>query len=145
VGTLPDAHATEGHTNMVAEASTRRTDEKLVSILSETANWIVNGVQGVVLCEVATLRLAIEKAARFDARGRDVVALIRGRPAQIVVLSGQVRKSTNLQVEAKTSPRRRVAAFTSETAGDFDGPLPALIPNGVVYREATVENAVFRK
>jgi hypothetical protein len=121
---------------MVAETSTRRSDEKLESILYETANWTVNGVQGVVLCEVASLRLAIEKAAQFAARGREVVALIRGRPAEIVVLSGQVWKLTNLEVESQTPPWPRVAAFTSETANDFDGPLPALMPSGAVYREA---------
>jgi hypothetical protein len=128
---LPHAYATEGHTNMVAEASTRRTDEQLKSILYETENSTVNGVQGGLLCEVATFRLAIEKAARFG-----VVALIRGRPAQIVLLSGQINKLTNLEVESKISLWLSVAAFASETADDFDGPLPALIPNGAVHREA---------
>jgi hypothetical protein len=136
MGFLPDAYATEGHMNMVAEAFTRRRDEQLESIHYETANWTVNGVQGVVLCEVASLRFAIEKAAQFAARGREVVELIRGRPAKIMVLSGQVWKLTNLKVKSQTSPWPHVAAFTSETADDFDDPLPALMPNSAVYREA---------
>jgi hypothetical protein len=122
---------------MFAEASTRRSDEQLESILYERANWTVNGVLGVVPCEVPSLRLAIENSAQFAARGRGVVALIRGRSAEIAVLSGQVRKLTNLEVESQISPWPRVAVFTSQTADDFDGPLPALMPNGVVYREAT--------
>jgi hypothetical protein len=130
---------------MVAETSTRRTDEQLESIFYATPNWTVNGIQGVVLCEVASLRLAIENVAQFAARGREVVALIRGRPVEIVVLSDQVRTLTTRGIEAQISPWLRIAVFTSETADDLDGPLPALMPNGVVYREATVENAMFRK
>jgi hypothetical protein len=130
---------------MVAEPSTRRTDEQLESILSETANWIINGVQSVVLREVAILRLAIEKAARFDARGREIVAFMRGRPAEIVLLSGQIPKLTNLEVESQISPWPRVAASASEIADDFDGPSPALRPNGAVYREAMAWNAMFRR
>jgi len=122
-----------------------RSGEQLESIRYETANQTVNDVQGMVLCEVAALQLTIEKAGQFTVRGREVVALIRGRPAEIVVLSGQVRKLTNLEVESQISPWPRVATCTGETADNFDGPLPALIPNGAVYREATVQNAVFQK
>src|SRR5580698_4278647 len=77
---LPDALATERHTKMVAETSTCSSDGQLESILDETANWTVNGTHGVVLCEVASLRLAIAKAAQFAATGREVVALMRRRP-----------------------------------------------------------------
>jgi len=97
---------------MVAETSTRRSDEQLESILYETANCSVNVVQGAVLREVAGLRLAIENAGQFAAGGREVVALIGGRPAEIVVFSGQVRKLTNLEVESQISSWPCVAAFT---------------------------------
>jgi hypothetical protein len=130
---------------MVAAASTRRSDGQLESIRYETANQTVNGVQGMVLCEVATLQLAIEKAARFAVRVREVVALRRGRPAEIVVLAGQFRKLTRLEVGWQISSWPRVAALTSESADDFDGPLLALMPNCAVYREATAWNAIFRK
>ena len=98
----------------------------------------MNGVQSVVLCEVASFRLGMEKAGQFAVRGREVVALIRGRPAEIVGLSGEVGKLTNLEVESPISPWTRLATCTGETADNFDGPLPAFIPNGAVYREATV-------
>jgi hypothetical protein len=123
---------------MVAEASTRRMDEQLESILYETANWIVNDVQGMVLCDIASLRLGMDKAGQFAVRGREVVALIHGRPAEIVGLSGEVGKLTHLEVESPISPWPRVATCIGETADNSDGPLPALIPNGAVYREATV-------
>ena len=80
---------------MVDMTSSGRSNEHLQSILYETANWTVNGVHGVVLCEVASLRLAIDKAAQFAAMGREVVALMHRRPPEIVVLSGQVRKLAN--------------------------------------------------
>jgi hypothetical protein len=77
---------------MVAETSTRRSDEQLGLILYETANWTVTGSQNVVFCEAASLRLALDKAADFTASGQEVVALVRGRPAEIVVFSGQLQK-----------------------------------------------------
>jgi hypothetical protein len=79
---------------MFTEASTSRGDRHLGLILHETANWTVNGRQDVVFCEVASLRLALDKAAELTAEGREVVALVRKRPAEIVVSLGQLRQLT---------------------------------------------------
>jgi hypothetical protein len=89
---------------MVAAQSNRRSDGQLGLILYETANWTVNGRQGVVFCEVASLRIAIDEALEFTARGHDVVALVRRRPAEIVVFSGQVRKLEDLSLELEFGP-----------------------------------------
>jgi hypothetical protein len=130
---------------MVAEASIGRSGEQLKFILCEAANWTVNAVHGMVLCEAANLRLAIGKAVHFAARGQEFVAIIPGRAVKTAVLPGQNWKLTNLEGESVISPLPRVAAFISETADGFDGPRPALMPNGAIYREATPCNAVLRK
>jgi hypothetical protein len=122
--------------NVIANISTSRSDDQLESGLYETANWTVNGVQGVVLCEVASLRLAIEKAGQFAAMGREVVALMRRRPPEIVVLPAQVRKLTNLLPASQVASGSRVAVFTIETADNSNGSLPRLKPNGAVHRAA---------
>jgi hypothetical protein len=139
---LSDAQVTQGHRDMVAETSTRGSDEHLESILYETANWTVNGAHGVVLCEVVTLRLAFEKAAQFAARGRKVVALMRSRPPEIVVLSGQLRKLMNLLVESGVSPETGVKASINEIIGGFDNERPILIPHGAGGRDATVTDTI---
>jgi hypothetical protein len=120
---------------MVDMKSSRRSDEQLESILYETANWTVNGVCGVILCEVVSLRVAIEKAAQFAAMGREVVALTRGHPSEIVVLPDQVRILTILLAEPEASRRPRVAAFINETVDDLDELLAALMPNGLTRHE----------
>jgi hypothetical protein len=76
---------------MVAQIITRRSDAQLELILYETANWTVNGPRGLVLVEVASLRLALETAAALAARRQTVAALLRGHPTGIIVFSGQMR------------------------------------------------------
>jgi hypothetical protein len=121
---------------MVADASTRGSDEQTEFKLCETANWAVNGVNGVAFWEVASLRPALGKAVHFADR--------RGQP-ELAVLPGQNWKLTNFEFESRMSPLPRVAAFTSEAADGCDGPLPALMQNGTIYREATARNAMSRK
>jgi hypothetical protein len=127
---------------MIPEIITRRSDEHLEFILYEKANCTVNGAHGVAFHEVACLRLAIKKATQLAARGREVSALMRPWPTEIVVSSGQVRKLTNLLVESQVSPWPRVAAVIIDTADGCDGPLLALMPNGAVYLDAMVRQAM---
>jgi hypothetical protein len=63
--------------------------------LYETANWTVNGVKGALMNEAASLWLAIEKAAAFSAAGRQVVAVAREQPSEIVVFADQIRILTS--------------------------------------------------
>jgi hypothetical protein len=130
---------------MIPEIITRRSDEQLEFILYETANWTVNGAHGVAFHEVASPRLAIEKAAQFATIGREIVALMRRRPPEIVALSGQVRKLMKLPVNSQVSPGPRVAPFIGETAHSLDDPLPTLMHNDAVYPEAMVQHAMPRK
>jgi hypothetical protein len=145
VGNLPNAHVTEGRTNMVAEGSTSRSDEQLEFILHETANWTVNGSQDVVLCEVASLRLALDKATQFSARGREVVALSRRCSPEIVVLSDQIRKITNRLNERRGYTKRCLKASVNKV-GRFDRDLSVSPPYGAaVSRDDTGLAVIYRK
>jgi hypothetical protein len=77
---------------MIDRTSTRRSDEHLACMLHETENWSVNGPDGKLLCEVASLHCAVEQAVEFGALGHHIVALVRKRAPEIVVFSGQLRK-----------------------------------------------------
>lgn len=94
---------------MTAKISTRLGDGQLELILYETANWTVRGPQGIILCEVASLRLAIDIAVTFIDRGRAVVALVRGRAADIVVFSSQFLKIWDQFSEPEVYPAFRYA------------------------------------
>jgi hypothetical protein len=119
---------------MVAMTCTRRSDEQLACMLYDTANWIMNGDQGVVLCEVASLQLAIEKAVEFTFLGREVVALMRRRSPEIVVLSDQIRKLTNCPRQSLGLTGPHVAGPVNEIA---EGGVPSiLIATHVVTFEA---------
>src|SRR5476649_1324126 len=96
-------NATARYRGMVAKTSTLRSDGQLTFLLHETANWTVNGGQGAVLCEVASLRLAAEKAVEFALLGREVVTLMRRRSPEIIVLSDQVRILTNHPLRSRGS------------------------------------------
>jgi hypothetical protein len=104
---------------MVAKISNRRGDGQLRSILHETANWTVNGRLGVVFCEVASLRLAIDRAVDFAAKGREVIALVRRRPVEIVVFYGQVKKLAAGLSEPEIYPILYAMPATLCHAGDF--------------------------
>ena len=88
---------------MVAGTSTRRSDGELEFILHETANWTVMGVQGRVLCEVASLRLAVDEFEALGHKGQ-VSALIRVRPVKIMVFPGQILKLANYLAEQEPYP-----------------------------------------
>ena len=75
---------------MIDHASTRRSDEHFASILYETENWTVNCLDGKILCEVASLRSAVEQAVEFEAFGHHIVAVVRERGPEIVVFSTQM-------------------------------------------------------
>jgi hypothetical protein len=109
-----------------------------LSLLHEAANWTVNGVQGAVLCEIASLRLAIDRAMEFAALGREVVTLMRRRSPEIIVLSDQVRMLTNHLLRSLGSSGRHVAVYMNETNDGFGGVPSVLIETNTIYLEAVV-------
>jgi len=88
----------------MAESSNRRNDGQLRLMLHETANWTVIGRQGIILCEVASLRIAVDRWTELAARGLNVIALVRRRQPEIVVFSEQVRTLKNCLPEAEALP-----------------------------------------
>jgi hypothetical protein len=77
---------------MINRTSTRRSDERLVCILHETAKWAVAGPVGAILREVASLHCAVEHAVELGALGHRIVALVRGTPPVVIIFSHQIRK-----------------------------------------------------
>jgi len=78
----------------------RRSDVELDAILCETGHWAVNGRQGQVLCYAASLRQAIDRAAKFSATGAVVIAICRLPSDNIVIFSEQIdrlRRSINVR------------------------------------------------
>jgi hypothetical protein len=94
---------------MVATTSDRPSNGQLERILYETANWTVNGFQGLIFCEVASLRLALDRASELSSRGKRVVALVRKRPTKTVVFSAQFRTLEDHFSEPLVSPISVVA------------------------------------
>jgi hypothetical protein len=74
------------------QSSNRWTDEQLEAILSETSNWSVNGRQGQVLCQAASLRRATERAAEFATSGAVVTAICHMPSNDIIVFSEQIAR-----------------------------------------------------
>ena len=79
---------------MINRTETRRSDEELSFILHETASWTVKGRHGAVLCEVASLRCAVDSAAELRAIGHRVAAVVRRLPSEIVVFTAQIERLT---------------------------------------------------
>lgn len=113
--------------------SSGHSDAHLESILFETVNWSVIGDHGVDLCEVASLRLAIDKAVQFAAGGRAVVALMRRQRPEIVVLPGQVQELTKMLVALRNSSSPRGAVFMGRTENGSDRPPPVLTAFAAAY------------
>jgi hypothetical protein len=133
VGNLLVALAIVGHTNMVAETSTCRDDERLGSTRCQTAIAIKNNV----LCSVVSLWRTIEKATQFTAYGQEVIALMCKGRSDIIALPDQAWKLTKPQVFQRTN-------FYIVMVKTADGCHRPLIPNGALCREVTVSNAMLR-
>jgi hypothetical protein len=86
-----EAHGTKA-TLMINRTQTRRSDEELAFILHETASWTVKGQHGASLCEVASLRCAVDSAVELGAIGQRIVALVRRGHSDIVVFSAQIQR-----------------------------------------------------
>ena len=70
----------------------RHSDEQLEAILCETGHWVVNGRQGQVLCDAASLRQAIDRSKELSDSGATVIAICRLPSDNIVVFSEQIAR-----------------------------------------------------
>jgi hypothetical protein len=73
-------------------ASSRRTDDQLLSMMDQTAEWTVNGRAGVPLGTFGSLREALRAVFRNEAEGLPVFALCRHPQDDIVVFREQMER-----------------------------------------------------
>src|ERR1700722_14779140 len=98
--------------------SNHRGFEPLYLILNETANW--TAVHGMVRCETASLRMALDKAMELALTGSEVDALVRRGSSEIVLFSDQIRELTNYLAEPEPRPEPRVARIVNGGLGGVD-------------------------
>jgi hypothetical protein len=71
-------------------SSTYRTDEQLLSILRETAIWLIHGRGGFSLGRAASLHQALEKFTAFAQSGATILAITRLPNDNIIIFEEQV-------------------------------------------------------
>jgi hypothetical protein len=81
-----------------------KTDEQLESILHDTADWVVTGHGGQVLCFAASLRRAVDRAAILAADGAVIANLSRLPFDNIVVGADQMRRLRNAIAGREVEP-----------------------------------------
>jgi len=133
--------------------SNHRGFEPLYLILNETANW--TAVHGMVRCETASLRMALDKAMELALTGSEVDALVRRGSSEIVLFSDQIRELINYLAELQPAAEPRAAAIVNaglsgaglsgDGLGGIDDVLALMAPNDTGYADATVKNAVSAK
>jgi hypothetical protein len=65
--------------------STRRTDEQLIAIHDDAAEWSVNDKRGKVLYWAASLRDAIKEAMVYQAASKEVIAVCQ-QPGDVTIV-----------------------------------------------------------
>jgi len=76
----------------VMSNSRRRTDEQLVGMLHETADWVIAGRGGRPLEHAANLVDALAKADAFLLEGGTVTAVYKNPGQEIIIFSGQAER-----------------------------------------------------
>jgi hypothetical protein len=71
------------------KSSTYRTDEQLLSLFRETANWVIHGRGGFSLGHAANLQVALERYADFARAGATILAITRLPGDSIIIFEEQ--------------------------------------------------------
>ena len=79
--------------------STRGSDEGLATILYATDDWTVNGTRGMVFCDVAGLRSAVQRAAELASAGHHIIAIVRRPPTETNLFWDQIVRLADRVVE----------------------------------------------
>jgi hypothetical protein len=103
---------------MARARSNSRTDDQLEAILTEPANWVVNGHQGRALHFAATLGRALDIAAEYTAEGAVVSSLARLPSDNIVVFADQIDRLRTVVGERELMPAG-IMRYEHEAANDF--------------------------
>jgi hypothetical protein len=97
-------------------ASSRRTDDQLLFMMDQTAEWAVNGRAAAVLGLFGSLREALRAVFGFEAAGVNVFAVCRHPRDEIVVFREQVERLADADARIADARIERVL-HRSEAAG----------------------------
>ena len=75
---------------MVVQKSNRRTDDQLLAVLDETAEWHIAGSIGQTLASASSLRRALQRVEEFSLSGAIVVAIRKPPFDSVIVFPGQI-------------------------------------------------------
>jgi hypothetical protein len=73
-------------------ASSRRTDDQLMFILDQTAEWTVNGRAGVALGLMQSLRDTLRAVFEYEAVGHHVFAVCKHPGDEIILFREQIQR-----------------------------------------------------
>jgi hypothetical protein len=102
--------------------SNARTDDQLTVILYDTANWVISGQGGQILCFAASLRRAVERADDLAASGAVVTSLSRRPFDNIIVPAGQIERLRKIIAGFEVAPIKYSEVWADRLPGE---PRPA--------------------
>jgi tellurite resistance protein len=90
-------HADTGQSHLPWEADveiacSRRTDDELLLLLDQTADWTVSGRGGVTLGRLHSLRHALDAVSRYEATGHHVFAICAQPADHIIIFREQMAR-----------------------------------------------------
>jgi hypothetical protein len=71
-------------------SSSYRTDEQLLVILRDTANWVIHGRAGFALGHAASLHQALDKSAKLARSGATMAAITRLPSDNTIIFPAQI-------------------------------------------------------
>ena len=106
-----------------AIASSRRTDDQLLFIMDQTAEWTVHGRAGVELGLFASLREALRAVFQLEADGVHVFAVCRQPNEDVVVFREQMGRLGDVDgTSCLAPPRTRTGWSVANGAPSFGSP-----------------------
>jgi hypothetical protein len=72
--------------------SSLRTDEQLLAILDEAAEWSVNDKRGKVLYSAASLRDAVKEAMVYQAASQELIAICQQPGDAVIIFRAQINR-----------------------------------------------------
>ena len=112
-----------------AIASSRRTDDHLLFIMDQTAEWTVHGRAGAVLGLCGSLREALKAVFQYEATGVHVFAISSHPRADVVVFREQAERVADADGRIERPMRRNGAAGSPKPGHPSSGHAGAGYPS----------------
>jgi hypothetical protein len=122
---FPVRQAAGVHMGKTAIASSRLTDDQLLFMMDQTAEWTVHGRAGVALGLFGSLREALNAVFCFEADDVHVFAVCRHPNDDVIVFREQVGRLADANGRIGRESRRSSAAWPTKTAASIRRRLPA--------------------